>query len=81
MSTSLATYSIQLVLLRGREDERNLLLSFKKRCLVGGIYSPILNTCMKKILTMLMTLLTVAVSMSALGLAIHGGAEAGLAVN
>ena len=30
---------------------------------------------------MLMTLLTVAVSMSALGLAVHGGAEAGLAVN
>jgi hypothetical protein len=30
---------------------------------------------------MLMTLLTVAVSMSGLGLAIHGGAETGLAVN
>ena len=58
-----------------------MLLSFKKRCLVGGIYPPILNTYMKKILTVLMTLLTVAVSMSALGLAIHGGAEAGLAVN
>jgi hypothetical protein len=58
-----------------------LLLRFKKRCLVEGKYPPILNTCMKKILAVLMTLLTVAVSMSALGLAIHGGAEAGLAVN
>jgi hypothetical protein len=36
---------------------------------------------MKKILSMMMTLLTGAVSMSALGLAIHAGAEAGLAVN
>jgi len=36
---------------------------------------------MKKILTVLMTLLTVAVSMSAFGLAIHSGAEAGLAMN
>jgi hypothetical protein len=36
---------------------------------------------MKKILTVLMTLLTVAVSISGLGLAIHGDAEAGLAVN
>ena len=36
---------------------------------------------MKKIFNMMMTLLTGAVSMSALGLAIHGGAEAGLAVN
>ena len=36
---------------------------------------------MKKIFSMMMTLLTGAVSMSASGLAIHGGAEAGLAVN
>jgi hypothetical protein len=36
---------------------------------------------MKKIFSMMMTLLTDAVSMSALGLAIHAGAEAGLAVN
>jgi hypothetical protein len=36
---------------------------------------------MKKIFSMMMTLLTGSVSMSALGLAIHGGAEAGLAVN
>jgi hypothetical protein len=64
-----------------RNEEKYLLRSSKKNCLVGGIYPPILNTCMKKILAMLMTLLTVAVSMSALGLAIHGGAEAGLAVN
>jgi len=35
---------------------------------------------MKKIFSMMMTLLTGAASMSALGVAIHG-AEAGLAVN
>jgi hypothetical protein len=36
---------------------------------------------MKKIFSMMMTLSTGAVSMSALGLAIHAGAEAGLEVN
>jgi hypothetical protein len=36
---------------------------------------------MKKNYAVLMTLLTVAESISALRLAIHGGAEAGLAVN
>jgi len=36
---------------------------------------------MKKIFGMMMTMLTGAVSMSALGLAIHGGAESALASN
>jgi hypothetical protein len=47
-------------------------LTSKKRHLLGGKYQPLVRKCMKKILNVIMALLTGALSISVLGLFTYG---------
>ena len=78
----LVEYPYENLKIRNEEQELDsyMLLTSKNPCLLGGIYQPIQSSCMKKIISVTMAFLTGGVTISALGLGVHG-AEAMRSLN